>query len=75
MVVDTLMHRWATDPLIDLPGRFGTRFFSRTNWNELLAYLDETDRGLSPELQQALAWVHPPNAKAPDWSHMLRNLR
>ena len=74
MVVDTLMHRWATDPLIDLPGRYGTRFFSRRNWNELLAYLDEIERNLDPELEQALEWVNPPNAKAPDWSGILSKM-
>lgn len=68
MVVDTLMHRWATDPLINLPSRFGTRLFSRSNWNEFLAYLDEIERNLTRELEHALKLVHPPNTKSPNWS-------
>jgi len=72
MVVDTLMHRWATDPLIDLPARFGTRLFSRSNWHEFLAYLDEIERSVDHELEYALELVHPPNAKAPDWSAVLK---
>lgn len=71
MVVDTLMHRWATDPLINLPARFGTRLFSRSNWHEFLAYLDEIERGLDNELEHALELIHPPNAKSPDWSARL----
>lgn len=68
MVVDALMHRWATDPLIDLSARFGTRFFSRRNWNEFLAYLDIIERGLDSELEHALELVNPPNAKVPEWT-------
>lgn len=71
MVVDTLMHRWATDPLINLPGRFGVRLFSRTNWGDFLGYLDEVERGMTEELKQALEWVHPASATMPDWSHAL----
>ncbi|MFO1204664.1 MAG: hypothetical protein U1E63_02810 [Burkholderiales bacterium] len=74
MVVDTLMHRWATDPLIDLPARFGTRFFSRRNWREFLVYLDDIQRGLDPELERALQLVHPPDAKAPNWSGILKDM-
>jgi hypothetical protein len=72
MVVDKLMHRLATHPLIDLPKRFGTRFFSRRNWPEFLAYLTDIERGMPPELAQALEWINPPNAKAPDWSRILK---
>lgn len=75
MVVDTVMHRWATDPLIDLPGRFGTKLFSRANWQEFDRYLDDLARGRTPELTAALKWVHPPNAKIPDWSGMLKKMR
>lgn len=75
MVVDALMHRWATDPFLDLPARFGTRFFSRSNWHEFLAYLDDIERSLDPELERALKLVHPPNAKAPDWTRALKTMR
>ena len=75
MVVDKLMHRLATHPLIDLGKRFGTRFFSRRNWPEFLAYLDEIERGMNPEIDQALKWINPPNAKAPDWSGILKKIR
>lgn len=71
MVVDSLMHRWATDPLIDLPARFGTRFFSRNNWHEFLNYLGEIERSLDSELERALKLVHPSNAKNPDWTGLL----
>lgn len=74
MVVDTVMHRWATDPLIDLPGRFGTKLFSRANWQEFDRYLDDLARGRTPELRKALNWVHPPNAKIPDWSGILKKM-
>lgn len=75
MVVDALMHRWATDPFIDLPARFGTRFFSRRNWYQFLAYLDDIERSLDRELERALKLVHPPNAKAPDWTGILKKMR
>jgi hypothetical protein len=75
MVVDAFMHRWPTDPLIDLPARFGTRFFSRTNWQELPAYLDDIERSLNPELERVLKLVHPPNAKAPDWTGVMKKMR
>lgn len=73
MVVDTVMHQWATDRLIDLQSRFGTKFFSRSNWHEFIDYLDKIDKSRSPELSEALEWVHPPNAKSPDWSAILGN--
>lgn len=75
MVVDTVMHRWATDPMIDLPRRFGTMFFSRANWQEFDHYLDALGRQKTPELAEALAWVHPANAKAPDWSGLLKQFK
>ncbi len=75
MVVDALMHRWASDPLIDLPRRYGTRFFSRTNWHDFLAYLDEIENTADPLVMQALEWVHPPNATFPDWSQILARRR
>ena len=75
MVVDTVMHHLATDPLIDLPGRFGTKFFSRSNWQDFLIYLDTVGRNRTPELTKALEWVHPPNAKEPDWSGILKKFR
>lgn len=75
MVVDAVMHRWAIDPLIDLPGRFGTRFFSRANWQEFDRYLEAVARQKTPELGEALTWVHPANAKTPDWSGMLKKFR
>jgi hypothetical protein len=67
MVLDTLMHRWATDPRIDLPGRYGIKLFSRANWDAFLEYLDELEERITPELRQALSWVRPVNAKVPDW--------
>lgn len=75
MVVDTVMHHFAADPLIDLPGRFGTKFFSRSNWQDFLIYLDTVGRNRTPELTKALEWVHPPNAKEPDWSEILKKFR
>ena len=68
MVVDTLMHNWVTDPLVDLTGRHGTRFFSRSNWPAFMDYLDELDSSKSNGLQAALKLVHPENAKSLDWS-------
>ena len=41
MVVDNLMYQWTTDPLIDLPKRFGVRLFSRRNWDDFLGYLGD----------------------------------
>lgn len=71
MVVDKMMHDWAIDPLIDLPGKYGTRFFSRTNWPEFINYLDELDNSKSSELISVLRLVHPPEAKQADWSKIL----
>jgi hypothetical protein len=75
MVVDTVMHHWATHPLIDLPRRFHTRFFSRSNWQDFLSYLDAVGRNLTPQLREALAWIHPANAKAPNWPSLLKGNR
>lgn len=75
MVVDIVMHRWATDPLIDLPSRFGTKFFSRANWQDFIAYLDSIDRNRPAGLTEALEWIHPRNAKMPDWSGILNKIR
>jgi len=67
MVVDALMHSWATDPLIDLPRKFGTRFFSRTNWGEFLDYLRGILRSKSDEVAAALRLIHPSSYKVPEW--------
>lgn len=72
MVVDSSMHSWATDPLIDLPRRYGIRIFSRRNWPAFLEYLDELDISRTEELKAALQMVRPPHAKHPDWSAILK---
>lgn len=70
MVVDTLMHSWAMDPLINLTGRYGTRFFSRTNWSDFISYLDELGASKRDEITNALSLVHPKDAKSPNWSNI-----
>ncbi len=67
MVVDNLMFQWATDPLIDLPNRFGLRLFSRRNWNEFLTYLDELEADRGPEVEEALKMIRPVGARTPEW--------
>lgn len=67
MVVDNLMHQFATDPLIDLPKRFGVRLFSRRNWTEFLTYLDELEANRSPAIDDALKMVRPVGARTPEW--------
>jgi hypothetical protein len=67
MVVDNLMFEWATDPLIDLPKRFGVRLFSRRNWNDFLSYLDELSASQRPEVHEALKMIRPANARIPEW--------
>jgi hypothetical protein len=67
MVMDNLMYQWATDPLIDLPKRFGVRLFSRRNWDEFLAYLSDLAANQRPEIEAALKTIRPPDARTPDW--------
>lgn len=67
MVLDNLMYQYATDPLIDLPRRFGVRLFSRRNWREFLAYLDEIAASQSPDVARALEMIRPANARSPNW--------
>ena len=66
-VVDNLMFQWATDPLIDLPNRFGLRLFSRRNWSEFLTYLDELEADRGPEVEEALKMIRPVGARTPEW--------
>jgi hypothetical protein len=67
MVVDNLMFQWATDPLIDLPRRFGVRLFSRQNWGDFLVYLDNLAASQRPEINEALRMIRPANARTPEW--------
>ena len=67
MVVDNLMFQWATDPLIDLPKRFGVRLFSRRNWDEFLTYLADLAASQRPEVDEALKMIHPAGARTPEW--------
>jgi hypothetical protein len=67
MVVDNLMFQWATDPLIDLPRRFGVCLFSRRNWDEFLAYLTDLAANQRPEVDAALKMIRPPDARTPEW--------
>lgn len=67
MVVDNLMYLWATDPLIDLPKRFGVRLFSRRNWDEFLSYLSDIEATQKPEVVEALKMIRPANARQPEW--------
>lgn len=67
MVVDNLMFQWATDPLIDLPNRFGVRLFSRRNWDEFLAYLSDLASHQRPEVEEALKMIRPADARTPEW--------
>lgn len=77
MVVDNLMYQWATDPLIDLPKRFGVRLFSRRNWDEFLAYLTHLALSQRPEVDEALKMIRPAGARTPQWirrgSALVRN--
>lgn len=67
MVVDNLMFQWATDPLIDLPKRFGVRLFSRRNWDEFLTYLADLAASQRPEVDEALKMIRPAGARTPEW--------
>ena len=67
MVVDNLMFQWATDPLIDLPKRFGVRLFSRRNWSEFLTYPADLAARQRPEVDAALKMIHPAGARTPEW--------
>ena len=67
MVVDNMMFQYATDPLIDLPKRFGVRLFSRHNWEEFLAYLADLSANRRPEVDAALKLIHPADARTPEW--------
>ena len=67
MVLDNMMFQYATDPLIDLPGRFGVQLFSRRNWDEFLTYLAELAANQRPEVEEALKLIRPLNARTPEW--------
>jgi hypothetical protein len=61
------MYQWATDPLIDLPKRFGVRLFSRRNWDEFLAYLADLAGNQGLEVVEALKMIRPADARTPEW--------
>jgi hypothetical protein len=59
MFLDKAMMDFVNDPDLQLSKQYGTRFFSRSNWDEFLEYLHSIESKKSEELEWALRAVHP----------------
>lgn len=60
MFIDNAMSEFAKDKRLDLEGKFGTKFYSRNNWNDFVAYLNSLQARKTKELFHALDLVYPP---------------
>ena len=57
-VMDAPMAELVRQPTVALEERYGVKVFSRRNWNELLAWLDALEAGMSAEQRAAVAAVY-----------------
>jgi hypothetical protein len=63
-VMDTPMAELVRQPTVGLESRYGVRVFSLNNWDELLAWLDELESGMSPKHRAGIETAYP--ARPPD---------
>ena len=54
-IMDQPMAALVADPRIALEARFGVKIFSLNNWDELLAWMDELENGMTQEHRAGLA--------------------
>lgn len=54
IVLDSAMAELVSHPRVDLESRYGLRVFSRRNWQDFLAWLENLRNGLTPEMEEAL---------------------
>jgi hypothetical protein len=59
MFVDRAMYEFVNDKRLALTKKFGTRFFSRSNWSDFVRYLESIKAKKTAEIQHALDMVHP----------------
>ncbi|AEH86627.1 hypothetical protein [Mesorhizobium opportunistum] len=58
-VMDNPMAEIVNRDTVDLTGRYGTAVFSRNNWDEFLAWLDQLKNGVTDEHRSGLATAYP----------------
>lgn len=58
-VMDRAMAELMARPTVDLQGRYNTRVFSLSNWDEFLSWLDEVEAGMSEEHKTGLNEAYP----------------
>jgi hypothetical protein len=59
MFIDQAMYDMVADSRLSIKEQFGTRVFSRSNWEEFIDYLAAIEKGLSPEIRRAISWIYP----------------
>lgn len=59
MFLDTAMHSLVSGKQFDLEKKYGTKFFSKSNWEEFITYLDTFRRSKTEELARAIELVYP----------------
>ena len=59
IVIDRFMADLVCRATVGLDTRYGVKVFGRRNWDELLAWLDEIEAGMTDEHRQAIAAAYP----------------
>ena len=57
--MDAPMADLVRQPTVRLEQRYGVRVFSVSNWEALLAWLDQLEAGMTREHQEAVAAAYP----------------
>lgn len=58
IVLDSVMAELVSHPSVNLENRYRVRVFSRRNWGDFLAWLDELKKGLTPAMEQAIEYLN-----------------
>lgn len=59
MFIDQSMCDMLSDSRLSITEHYGTKVFSRSNWDEFIDYLASIEKGLSPEIRLAISRVYP----------------
>ncbi len=59
ILIDGPMHEIVGRQQVDLEKRYGVKVFSRSNWDEMLAWFDDIEAEMTDEHRQALAVAYP----------------
>ncbi len=59
ILIDGPMHEIVGRQQVDLEKRYGVKVFSRSNWDEMLAWFDEIEAEMTDEHRQAIAVAYP----------------